>query len=208
MRKETKIKKKEIDDKIIAGLERISSILRILIWEKVKKVKLSPIQIQFLQYLENHSPELCIVSNLAEEFGLSQATVSDAIRVLVEKNLIIKTPSQKDGRFYFLRLTPKGKRISEEVKDWSLPIKNQLKNFPNEIKEKIMVFLMELITSFQKEGIINIARMCLACRYFKKDAYPGSEKPHHCLLTNQPLAISDLKVDCENNEPKIMENFK
>ena len=183
--------------------KRISQIFRILLWEKTKKFKLSPIQIQFLLYLNTHKTHFRTVSNLAKEFGLTRATVSDAIRVLVEKELLLKKVSPKDGRVFILELSPKGKKIADELANWINPVKEQLKKFPEELKNTVLLFLMELIASFQKIKIIDIARICIICRYFKKNAHPGSKKPHHCLLTDQPLAVSDLKFDCENNELQI-----
>ena len=155
----TKVKASDINEKIAFSLERISQIFRILLWEKAKKFKLSPIQIQFLLYLNNHKAYFCTVSNLAEEFSLTRATVSDAVKALVKKKLLLKRASPKDGRIFILKLS--------------------------------------------QNRVINTARMCIVCRYFKKNAHPGSKKPHHCLLTDKPLALSDLKLDCENNEPKI-----
>ena len=198
----TKVKASDINEKIAFGLERISQIFRILLWEKAKKFKLSPIQIQFLLYLNNHKAYFCTVSNLAEEFGLTRATVSDAVKALVKKKLLLKRASPKDGRIFILELSREGKKIADELENWISPVKEQLEKFPEELKNTLLLFLMEFIASFQNR-VINIARMCVVCRYFKKNAHPGNKKPHHCLLTDQPLALSDLKLDCENNEPKI-----
>ncbi|MEL6557873.1 MAG: MarR family transcriptional regulator, partial [Bacteroidota bacterium] len=37
---------KDISSKIVAGLERVSEVFKVLLWEKAKQVGLSPIQIQ------------------------------------------------------------------------------------------------------------------------------------------------------------------
>ena len=195
--------KEDLDYKIIACVERLSNALKVLLWERVKREKLSPIQIQFLLYLENHSEESCKVSNLANEFNLTQATVSDAIRILCEKGLVKKISSKEDLRVHILMLTPKGKKVVQSLKNWFLPVKKQLEIFSPEIKEIVMIFLMELIASLQKNGIINVARMCINCRYFKRNLHPNSKTPHRCMLTNKPLTPLDLRVDCENNELKI-----
>jgi hypothetical protein len=46
-----KEQEKNIDAKIIAGLERISRVFKLLLWDVAKEENLSPIQIQFLIYL-------------------------------------------------------------------------------------------------------------------------------------------------------------
>ena len=72
--------------KITSGLERIASLFKVLLWEQSKTTVLSPIQIQLIIFIRYHDDSLCNVSYLASEFNLTKATVSDAIRILQEKN--------------------------------------------------------------------------------------------------------------------------
>ena len=73
---------KDISSKLVAGLERISEVFKVLLWEKAKQVSLSPIQIQILIFIAYHKQELCNVSHLAREFNITKPTVSDAIKIL------------------------------------------------------------------------------------------------------------------------------
>ncbi|MFQ6083563.1 MAG: MarR family winged helix-turn-helix transcriptional regulator [Candidatus Aminicenantia bacterium] len=191
----------DINSKIVAALERLSQALRILLWNIAKEKNLSPIQIQFLLYLSNHPKERRRVSNLAKEFGLTQATVSDTVKALMEKGLISKKPYQKDGRVSTLELTSSGKRLVVKLSGWQTAFKEQIKQFSPETKETVIIFLMELITSLQRAGIISIARMCIVCSFFQRDVHPGSESPHFCKLTNRPIANSELKIDCDKHKP-------
>ena len=79
---------KDISSKIVAGLERISEVFKVLLWEKAKMVGLSPIQIQMLIFIAFHKQELCNVSHLAKEFNITKPTVSDAIKVLDKKKSV------------------------------------------------------------------------------------------------------------------------
>lgn len=190
-----------LEDKIVTALERLSLASKILLWDAAKKEGLaekglSPIQIKFLLFLPNHLEGQCRVSQLAKEFGLTQATVSDAVKSLVSKGLVSKKPSREDGRVQTLQLTPAGKRLANRMANWPDAIRLQLKEFSDETKTTVMVFLMELIRSLQRSGIIEVARMCISCGNFREDAHPDSERPHHCSLTDTPLAITDLNVDC------------
>ena len=76
---------KDISSKIVAGMERVSEVFKILLWEKAKLVGLSPIQIQILIFIAFHKRELCNVSHLAKEFNVTKPTVSDAVRILDKK---------------------------------------------------------------------------------------------------------------------------
>lgn len=197
-------KKKEakIEEKITFALEKLTQVNRILLWKVAKEEKLSPIQIQFLVYLNNHPEEFCKVSNLAEEFDLTEATVSEAIKSLKIKGFIAKRKKQKDGRVFILKLTLSGKMVAQRVSGWPAMLKKHLSSFPPQLKETVMMFLMELIKSLQVAGIISVARMCVTCVNFQRNAHPGSEKLHHCRLTNAPLADSELNMDCAAHRPK------
>lgn len=194
-------KSKNLDEKIVSALERLSLASKILLWDAAKKEGLaekglSPIQIQFLLFLPNHMEGQCRVSQLAREFGLTQATVSNAVKSLVSKELVFRKPSRSNGRAHTLHLTPSGKRLAKRMATWPDAIRLQLKEFSEETRTTVMAFLMELIVSLQRSGIIEVARMCISCGNFRENAHPGSKRPHHCSLTDTPLGVIDLNFDC------------
>jgi hypothetical protein len=45
---------RSISSKIVVGLERVSEVFKVLLWEKAKLVGLSPIQIQILFFVAYH----------------------------------------------------------------------------------------------------------------------------------------------------------
>jgi len=190
----------DVDGKIVASLERLSQVFRLLLREEAQKRGLSPIQAQFLVHLLFHDVELRRVGRLAEEFGLTRATVSDAVGSLEEKGLIQRDPWPEDRRVVTLHLTPAGEKLAAELSTWDNIVKEHLTASSPEEKEVVMRFLMRLIASLQEAGAITVARMCVTCRFFRWDAHPGSDSPHHCALLDAPLAGSDLRVDCPEHE--------
>lgn len=190
----------ELDEKIVSALERLSHVLRTLLWEEAVESRLSPIQIQTLIYLNSHSEDLCRVGQLAQEFGLTPATMSDAVASLEEKDLLTREPWPEDHRIQTLRLTAKGKRSSEKLSRWSDVLKEQLAQFPLEEREQALVFLLKLIESLYRAGIISVARICFTCRFFRPNAHKSSRAPHHCALMDKPLAEHNLRVDCPEHE--------
>lgn len=191
----------DLDNKIVSALERLSHVLRTLLWEEAVESRLSPIQIQTLIYLNSHTGDLfCRVGQLAQEFGLTPATMSDAVASLAAKGLLTRTPSQDDRRAQTLRLTVKGERHAEKLSRWSDALQEQLTNFSLEEKEHALKFLLKLIESLYQAGIITVARICLTCRFFRPNAHRDSQAPHHCALMDKPLAESDLRVDCLEHE--------
>jgi DNA-binding MarR family transcriptional regulator len=186
-----------VDERLVSAVERLSILFRYLLWDAAKVEKLSPIQIQFLLYLGKHSGSLCTVSRLAREFGLTKATVSDAVKALLRKGLLVKTRSAEDGRSSTLRLSVSGRRVAAKLEAWPDVVKRHLGQFPPDAKENVMVFLMDLIGSLQRAGVIEVARMCLSCGNFRRNIRPGAPRPHECTLTGRAIGNADLKIDCD-----------
>ena len=190
----------DVDKKIVASLERLSQVFRVLLRGEAQGHGLSPIQALFLVHLLHHDPALRRVSQLAREFNLTRATVSDAVGSLEEKGLIRREPWPHDRRVTTLCLTPTGEHTARELTAWANVIEEHLTSRSPEEKEVVMRFLMDLIGSLQKSGMISVARMCVTCRFFRPDAHPGEDSLHHCALLDVPLAGSGLRTDCPEHE--------
>jgi DNA-binding MarR family transcriptional regulator len=190
----------DVDKKIVASLERLSQVFRTLLRGEAQKRGLSPIQAQFLVHLLHHGAALRRVSQLAREFDLTRATVSDAVGSLEKKGLITRDPWPDDKRVTALRLTRAGELTARELSAWANVFEEHLEGCSPEEKETVMRFLMGLIGSLQKSGLITVARMCVTCRFFRPDAHPDEGSPHHCELLDLPLSGSDLRTDCPECE--------
>ena len=166
----------DVDAKIIASLERLSTIFRGLLWEKAKEHDLTPLQVQVLVYLRYHPPGEGRVGELARRFDLAAATVSDAVGTLVEKGLVAKEPDPSDRRARVLTLTDDGAATAENLGDWAGAVREALSSVPDEEKAVVMETLMDLIASLEQRGVITVARMCRTCRFFGEDEHDG------CLL--------------------------
>jgi len=193
----------DVDARIVAALERLSRVFRVRLGEEARRRNLSPIQAQFLIYLLHHDVELRRVSQLAREFDLTQATVSDAVAALQTKGLVRREPWPDDRRVVTLRLTLEGEVLATTLSDWADPIRGHLERFSPGEREAVMGFLMELTGSLQRSGLITVARMCVTCRFFRRDARPGEASPHHCGLLDVPLGGSNLRVDCPEHEANV-----
>lgn len=191
----------DLDSKIAAALERLSQAFRVLLWEKTKNYNLSPIQIQMLVFLLYHESS-ATVGQLAREFSLTPATVSDAISSLEQKNLAARQQSEIDRRSIAVLLTSEGKKMARKLSTWANVVQENVAEFDERDKLVVMNFLMRLIESLQKAGVITVARMCITCKFFQPNAHPKSVAPHHCQLLDQPLAHHALRLDCPEHEIK------
>jgi DNA-binding MarR family transcriptional regulator len=190
----------DVDKKIVASLERLSQVFRILLRGEAQEHGLSPIQSQFLVHLLHHGASLRRVSQLAREFDLTRATVSDAVGSLEKKGLVRREPWPHDKRVTTLRLTPTGEHTARELAVWANVVEEHIKGRSPEEKEAVMHFLMGLIGSLQRSGLITVARMCVTCRFFRPDAHPDESSSHHCALLDVPLSDSDLRADCPEHK--------
>ena len=190
----------DVDKKIVASLERLSQVFEVLLRGEARKHDLSPIQTRFLVYLLHHGAVFRRVSQLAREFDLTQATVSDAVGSLEKKGLIFREPWPDDKRVTALRLSPAGERTARDLATWADVVEGHLGGRSPEEKEEVMRFLMDLIASLQRTGLITVARMCVICRFFRPNVRPDATSPHHCALLDVPLAASDLRMDCPEHE--------
>ena len=192
---------KQVSDttsKIVLGLERLGAAYRTLLWEHSKVKGLSPIQIQFLLFIAFHNESLCNVSYLAKYFNLTKPTVSDALKVLREKKLIQKVPSEVDKRAYNVQLTPSGKSMVVETEHFANPIHKVVQEQLSS-KEQSQFFhaVFKIITGLNKTGVINLQNMCSNCRFYQKD-----KAGHYCQLLEMSLTPNQLRIDCPEFEPK------
>jgi DNA-binding MarR family transcriptional regulator len=182
---------KNIENKIVAGLERLSQVFRILLWEQAKEKSLSPIQIQILIFIQYHSVANCTVSYLAKEFNITKPTISDAIKILEQKKLIKKNIDKEDSRSYTVQLTASGKKIVAETENFTDPLKNLVVKIEQSDKEILWKNISTLITNLNQLEIISVQRTCYNCQHFER-----KNKISYCNLLEQTLKMEDIRLDC------------
>ncbi|MGV8815998.1 MAG: MarR family winged helix-turn-helix transcriptional regulator [Gelidibacter sp.] len=184
-----------VASKIVIGLERVSELFKVLLWEHAKATGLSPTQIQLLIFIANHKPDFCNVSHLANEFNVTKPTISDAVKALDKKELIIKDFSGVDNRSYTIHLSDKGKTMVSKIQSFTDPIKKRLVNLDG--LDNLYATLTELIYGLHKSGLLTVQRICFACKF-----HEVNDDNHHCNLLNKPLQNNDIQLDCPEFESK------
>ncbi|MEP2446434.1 MAG: MarR family winged helix-turn-helix transcriptional regulator [Balneola sp.] len=188
----------DISSKIVAGMERLSEVFKVLLWDKAKQIGLSPIQIQIMLFIAFHKRELCSVSHLAKEFNVTKPTVSDAIKVLIKKEFIEKDFSSPDSRSYYVLLTDSGKDLIGGIADFADPLKQQVDSFDQEELEDLFSVISELIYKLNRGKILTVQRTCYGCRYYQKN-----KKIDYCTLLQKNLLSRDIRLDCPEFEEKL-----
>ena len=182
---------RHISSKIVVGLERISEVFKILLWEKAKLVGLSPIQIQLLIFITYHKEELCNVSALAKEFNITKPTISDAVRILEKKGLIIKDFSSNDNRSYTIKVSDAGKKIVAEIENFANPLRDQLEGIQQVELESLFSTLSKLIYLLNQAEILTVQRTCYGCKFYDRQGMKD-----YCNLLDKELHNNEIRLDC------------
>lgn len=185
----------KIESRIVVALERISEAFRVLLWNESKDYALSPIQIQILIFIHFHSTEKCKVGYLAQEFNMTKATISDSVRVLLAKKLVVKEIEATDTRSYSLLLTPEGEKIAQKASYFASALEQPIEKLTEVQKEVMLNGLLKLIYDLNKSGVITLQRMCFTCSYYKSES-----GKHYCNLLKTQLANTEIRVDCPEHE--------
>lgn len=185
--------------KLLFALDRVAEVIRVQLWDKAKELQLTPLQIRVILFLAGHQQDgLNNVSALAKTFQLTKPTVSETIRLLLKKSLIIKVKDPADGRAFDLQLSAKGKAVVKEASTFSRPLEQALIKLAPEQQSGLYQHLFELLVGFQSAGLIPVQRMCTNCRHFtKRDEMP------YCTFLDQALNVSDFRVDCPEFAPTV-----
>ena len=144
-----------IDSKIVVALERISEAFRVLLWDESRDTTLSPIQLQILIFILFHQPEKCKVSYLANEFNMTKATISDSVKVLLQKQLIAKLPDSNDTRSHIISLTDIGRGVAQKAALFAGKLEKPLHKLDIDQKEVMLSGLLRLIHELTEAGIIT-----------------------------------------------------
>jgi DNA-binding MarR family transcriptional regulator len=188
----------DVDAKLVAALERVGQALRVQLWDKAKQHRLSPTQLQVLVRLASDPPARRRIGVLAGELDVTHPTVSDAVAVLRRKGLVDREPGSRKAA---LSLSARGRAVADGLADWDQRTRQQLGDLPVGDKQATLRLLLDLIAGLQRSGAITVARMCVTCRFFRRDAHPDSTQPHHCALVDAPMGAGELRIDCSEHQP-------
>jgi DNA-binding MarR family transcriptional regulator len=189
----------DVDAKLVAALERVGQALRVQMWDEAKQHGLSPTQLQVLLRLATDPRPRRRIGVLASELDVTHPTVSDAVAVLRRKRLVERDMTSRKAP---LSLSARGRELAEELASWDRRTRDQLATLQAAGKQATLQLLLDLIAGLQRSGAITVARMCVTCRFFRRDAHPDPAQPHHCALVDMAMGAGDLRVDCAEHEPR------
>lgn len=186
--------------KLTLGLLRLEQALAALREGWAGRQKLSPLQMQLLLDIDQQAGGGRSAAHFARRYGLSAATLSDSLRVLLGRFLLRRTRASADQRRWELALTTKGKRIVRELWRELDQLTRLAESLPPAAQAQSLEQVVTWIRLLADQGKISTDRLCITCRFFERDRNAGTSKPHWCHLIQAKLGASDLRVDCPEHE--------
>jgi DNA-binding MarR family transcriptional regulator len=173
-------------------LERIGEVSRAMRWQEATGSGLSPLQLRILGFVSDHAGQSVGVARLSEELQVTKPTVSDSVKLLVDRGLLVRKPDPLDGRGHTLRLTAAGRKHLPAAE----PFAAALATLPRQERETLLLALMRLLEALLSSGEVQVQRMCWTCAHYSGDR----QGKHHCLLLRKDLAVAELRTDCPEHE--------
>lgn len=184
-----------LDENIIAILDKIADIRRAMLWKVSERYNLTPLQIQILQYIKSCSSSRNITpTDIVKELYVSKATTSSAVKTLLEKEMINKNLNENDSRSYHLALTKKAIRVLSEIENTTDDITQYLAGSTFDDKKLALKVLTQFVTAMHRDGVIDYVALCLNCEYCTR----LSAHTFQCRLTGRKFEYDGINVGCCN----------
>ena len=190
-----------IAGKVLVALAKIDLASRHHAWRQAGSQSLTPTQGEILSLLHAPRNEAVRLSDVAATLGLTLATVSDSVRVLIEKSLVIKKKSKADARAFEVRLTAAGRREADRFAGWSDDLLAGIGGLSSSVPAEFLRTLSKILRAIQVRGEIHMAGMCVSCKNFRPNVHADANRPHHCALVAAAFGDRHLRVDCPEQEP-------
>lgn len=184
-----------IEQQILIGLEKIGLALKSQSWQDAGQQGLTPTQGQILALLMDGESGMRL-SEVATHLAVTAATASDAVTSLVEKGLVQKTKSPRDGRAIAITLTAQGRQAAVQTASWSGFLLNTVDELSPAEQVIFLRGLTKMIRKLQEQGQVSVAKMCITCQFFQPNRYSDAERPHHCALVNAAFGDRHLRLSC------------
>lgn len=179
--------------RVAAGLHKVGLAMKQEAWHQASEEGLSATQGQILAVLVANEP--LTGTELGERLGLTLPTISESVRVLVEKGLVRKTPDPRHPRASLIAPTTKGNAIGTRARAWPEFLVDAVETLSEAEQTTFLTAIMKMIRSLQERGQIPVNRMCVTCSHFRPHVHAG-RTPHHCAFVDAPMADVHLRLDC------------
>ncbi|MET1080707.1 MAG: MarR family winged helix-turn-helix transcriptional regulator [Pseudomonas sp.] len=173
--------------------ERLSSLMRIWFRQQPLLADIQPIQLSALLYLARCNRYSNTPLAVTEYLGLTKGTVSQSLKALEAKGLLVKQQDLQDKRRVHLQLTDQAR----ELVATALPpaFFSQATGQMGAAANQLETLLREMLTGIQRQQDVASFGLCKTCRFHREvDGGP------FCGLTDEPLGAPDVELICREHQ--------
>lgn len=186
-----------LDRRIAAGLHKVGLAMKQQAWQQANEDGLSATQGQILAVLLSSGP--LTGTELGARLGLTLPTISDSVRVLVDKNLATKSPDPRHPRASLIAPTSRGRTLGARARSWPEFLADAVAALSETEQAAFFAGIVKMIRTLQEQGLVPLSGMCVTCNHFRPNVHDGP-KPHHCAFVDAPMANVQLRLDCPEHE--------
>ncbi|WP_233281633.1 MarR family winged helix-turn-helix transcriptional regulator [Pseudomonas tructae] len=174
-------------------LERLSSLTRVWFRQHPLLADLQPIQLSALLYLARCNRYSNTPLAVTEYLGLTKGTVSQSLKALETKGLLVKTQDARDKRSVHLALTPAARELLAAVMppDFLAAAAQRMGTQAQALEG----LLSDLLRNIQRHENVPGFGLCKTCRFHRTTAKGG-----FCELTQEPLTAPERELICREHQ--------
>ncbi|WP_020406691.1 MarR family winged helix-turn-helix transcriptional regulator [Hahella ganghwensis] len=180
---------------IYGHVERLSELLRLDSRTAGLEYGLQPVQLEVLRYLSVSNRFSDTPMAVTEYLGQTKGTVSQTLKVLEKKELLVKKNDEKDRRSTHLVLTEQGQKLLEEIIPSEVFL-NACKDLTGSERKDITAALARLILSLLKANNMKTFGVCKTCRYNTRT----NTGDYYCNLVKTALSDYEVELICREHQ--------
>ena len=175
-------------------IERLGNLVRADVRAACHAQGVRPVQFEALSYLTQCNRYSDTPQAVAEYLGLTKGTVSQTLKVLEEKGLLLKRSDSLDKRVVHLKPTARGRRLVEQVIP-SESVATGIEKLSVRARHESVEVLRQLLRSIQQANGLKTFAPCGTCRFNQQ-----REGHYFCALTQEALADDDVRLLCREHQ--------
>ncbi|MBI2718527.1 MAG: MarR family transcriptional regulator [Rhizobiales bacterium] len=188
--------KGQVSGEVIAS--RLQRLLR-LMRANEHSAGLNPAQWEALRFVARANRFSNVPSVLTKYLGATKGTVSQTVKTLEKKGLIVKSRRPDERRSVALMLTPQGQAVLE-LDPWRRLVMSA-DELGNKARRRLGRNLAEMLEAEVARAGLPHFGICVSCRFFRERGRESHARgPHLCMLFDEPISSEEAGQLCSSHE--------
>lgn len=182
---------------LLDHVERLGTLTRAGLRRAGAPYGLQPVHLQALMYLRQANHYSNTPQALAEYLGLTKGTVSQSLLLLSRRGFIERYADSADKRLVRLVLSDAGELLLKEIRlapEW----RQAARSISTGRVKTTAAALRELLLGVQQRSGSKTFGVCRTCAHCRREG----QRSYRCGLTDERLALPDLRKICREHQPK------